>query len=124
MDQDAGFLTQLEMKSLVVQGTEVFVLQEVSEALVAERVSAGRVERLQQGLKADVADEVVVHFALVVVQVVFFCPVLLATLKAQGVQGGGRGGLLHGRHLITGCPHCESAVLAGSWVQRRERACD
>lgn len=85
MDQDARFLTQLEMKPLAVQRTEVFLLQEVSEALVAERVSTGRVERLKQGLEANVADEVVVHLPLVVVQVVFSRPVLLATLEAQGV---------------------------------------
>lgn len=85
MDQDARFLTQLEMKPLAVQRTEVFLLQEVSEALVAERVSTGRVERLKQGLEANVADEVVVHLPLVVVQVVFSRPVLLATLEAQGI---------------------------------------
>lgn len=67
MDQDARFLTQLEMKSLAVQWTEIFLLEEVSEALVAECVSTGRVERLQKGLKANVADQVVVHFAPVVV---------------------------------------------------------
>lgn len=85
MDQDARFLTQLEVKPLAVQRTEVFLLQEVSEALVAERVSTGRVERLKQGLEANVADEVVVHLPLVVVQVVFSRPVLLATLEAQGI---------------------------------------
>lgn len=85
MDQDARFLTQLEMKPLAVQWTEVFLLQEVSEALVAERVSTGRVERLKQGLEANVADEVVVYLPLVVVQVVFSRPVLLATLEAQGI---------------------------------------
>lgn len=85
MDQDARFLTQLEMKPLAVQRTEVFLLQEVSEALVAERVSTGRVERLKQGLEANVADEVVVYLPLVVVQVVFSRPVLLATLEAQGI---------------------------------------
>lgn len=85
MDQDARFLTQLEMKPLAVQRTEVFLLQEVSEALVAERVSTGCVERLKQGLEANVADEVVVHLPLVVVQVVFSRPVLLATLEAQGI---------------------------------------
>lgn len=85
MDQDARFLTQLEMKPLAVQRTEVFLLQEVSEALVAERVSTGRVERLKQGLEANVADEVVVHLPLVVVQVVLSRPVLLATLEAQGI---------------------------------------
>lgn len=67
MDQDARFLTQLEMKPLAVQRTEVFLLQEVSEALVAERVSTGRVERLKQGLEANVAHEVVIHLPLVVV---------------------------------------------------------
>lgn len=85
MDQDARFLTQLEVESLAVQRAEVLLLQEVSEALVAERVSTGCVERLQQGLKANVADEVVIHLTLVVVYVVFSCPVLLATLKAQGI---------------------------------------
>lgn len=85
MDQDARFLTQLEMKPLAVQRTEILLLQEVSEALVAEGVSAGRVEWLQQGLETDVADEVVVYLPLVVVQVVFSRPVLLATLEAQGV---------------------------------------
>lgn len=85
MDQDARFLTQLEMKPLAVQRTEILLLQEVSEALVAERVSTGRVERLEQGLEANVADQVVIHLPLVVVQVVLSRPVLLATLKAQGI---------------------------------------
>lgn len=85
MDQDARFLTQLEMKPLAVQWTEILLLQEVSEALVAECVSAGCVEWLEQGLEANVADEVIVHLPLVVVQVVFSCPVLLATLEAQGI---------------------------------------
>lgn len=85
MDQDARLLTQLEMKPLAVQRAEILLLQEVSEALVAERVSAGRVERLEQGLEANVAHEVVVHLPLVVVQVVFSRPVLLAALEAQGI---------------------------------------
>lgn len=85
MDQDARFLTQLEMKPLAVQRTEILLLQEVSEALVAERVSTGRVERLEQGLEADMADQVIVYLPLVVVQVVLSRPVLLATLEAQGI---------------------------------------
>lgn len=85
MDQDARFLTQLEMKPLAVQRTEILLLQEVSEALVAERVSTGRVERLEQGLEANMADQVIIYLPLVVVQVVFSRPVLLATLKAQGI---------------------------------------
>lgn len=85
MDQDARFLTQLEMKPLAVQRTEILLLQEVSEALVAERVSTGCVERLEQGLEANVADQVIIHLPLVVVQMVFSRPVLLATLEAQGI---------------------------------------
>lgn len=95
------------MESFAVQGAEILLLQEVPEALAAERVSAGGVQRLQQGLKANVAHQVVVHVVLVVVQVVFPRPVLLATFEAQGVEGG-RGRLVHGHHLVTRRSHFEA----------------
>lgn len=102
------------MKSFAVQRTEIFLLQEVSEALAAERVSTGGVERLQQRLKANVADQVIVHVVLVIVQVVFSRPVLLATFETQRVEGGG-GGVFHRHHLITCCSHFESTEAVSVW---------
>lgn len=100
------------MKSLPVQWTEILLLQEVPEALAAERVSTGGIQRLQQRLKANVAHQVIVHFVLVIVQVVFSRPVLLATLETQGIEGGGGGVRVHRHHLITRRSHLESAEAA------------
>ena len=80
-------------------------------------MSTGSVQRLQQRLKADMADQVVIHFILVIVQVVFPRPVLLATFETQRVEGGGRG-LFHRPHLVTCGSQCEStaAVSVSSYA--------
>lgn len=101
VDQDAGLLAVLQDHTLAIHGTEVLLHQEVGEAHGAVGVSTGSVQRVQQGLQADVADEVIVHVVGVGVEVVFLGGVGLATHHAQGVRAGirvvGRVWLVHGR---------------------------
>lgn len=79
VDQDAGFLAVLQDHRLAVHGAEVLLHQEVGEADCAVRVSTGSVQRVQQCLQADVANEVIVHLFWVSVEVVFLGGVGLAT---------------------------------------------
>lgn len=57
------------------------------------------------------ADQVIVHLVLVVVEVVLPRPVLLAALEAQRVQGGI---LLHRSHVVTCSPHRRAKAADGS----------
>ena len=52
-------------------------LEVAVHAGVAEGVAAGRVDRLNEGLQADLAHQVLVHFLVVVVQVGFVVRVVL-----------------------------------------------
>ena len=52
-------------------------LEVAVHAGVAEGVAAGRVHRLHEGLQADLAHQVLVHFLVVVVQVGFVVRVVL-----------------------------------------------
>lgn len=88
VDQDAGLLAVLENQGLAVQGAEVLTHQEVGEAKSAVSVSTGSVQRVQQGLQADVAYEVVVHIFCVGVEVIFLGGVGLATHHTQGLRAG------------------------------------
>lgn len=64
------------------------------------------------------ADQVVIHFILVIIQVIFSCPVLLTTFKTQRIEGGG-GSVFHRYHLITCRSHFESteAVFISSYIR-------
>lgn len=73
----------LERELLPIHGTEVVLLHEVFKALETVRVSAGGVHRLEQRLKADVADELIVHFILEVVEVIVQQEVELPALAAE-----------------------------------------
>lgn len=88
VDQDAGLLAVLENHGLAVQGAEVLTHQEVGEAESAVGVSTWSVQRVQQGLQADVAYEVIVHIFCVGVEVIFLGGVVLATHHTQGLRAG------------------------------------
>lgn len=81
--QQAGLVALLEGELLAIHGTEAVLLHEVLQALETVRVPTGRVHGLQQGLQADVADQLVVHLVLEVVEVIVQQGVGLATLAAQ-----------------------------------------
>lgn len=88
VDQDARFLAVLQDHRLAIHRAEVLLHQEVGEAECAVGVSAGSVQRVQQGLQADVANEVIVHFFRVGVEVVFLRGVGLAAHHTQGGRDG------------------------------------
>lgn len=81
--QEAGLVALLEREFFPIHGTKVVLLHEVFEALETVRVAAGGVHGLQQGLKADVANEFVVHLVLEVVEVIVRQEVELAALTAE-----------------------------------------
>ena len=64
------------------------------------------------------ADQVVVHVILVIIQVILSCPVLLATLKTQRIEGGGAG-VFHRHHLLTRCSHFQltEVVSVSSFIR-------
>lgn len=88
VDQDAGLLAVLQNHRLAIHGAKVFLHQEVGETQSAVGVSARRVQRVQQCLQADVADEVIVDVFIVGVEVVFLGRVVLATHGTQGFRAG------------------------------------
>lgn len=88
VDQDAGLLAVLQNHRLAIHGAKVFLHQEVGETQSAVGVSARRVQRVQQCLQANVADEVIVDVFIVGVEVVFLGRVVLATHGAQGFRAG------------------------------------
>lgn len=88
VDQDAGLLAVLQNHRLAIHRAEVFLHQEVGETQGTVGVPARSVQRVQQCLQADVADEVVVHVFRVGVEVVFFWGVVLAAHRAQGLKAG------------------------------------
>lgn len=88
VDQDAGLLAVLQDHGLAVHGAEVFLHQEVGETLGAVGVSARSVQRVQQGLQADVAHQVVIYVVGVRIEVVFLWGVVLAAHRAQGLRAG------------------------------------
>lgn len=88
VDQDAGLLAVLQNHRLAIHGAKVFLHQEVGETQGTVGVSARRVQRVQQCLQADVADEVIVDVFIVGVEVVFLGRVVLATHGAQGFRAG------------------------------------
>lgn len=100
MNQDAGFLAVLENHRLAIHGAEVLLYQKVGETERAVGVSTGSVKRVQQGLQADVAYEVVIHIFRVGVEVVFLRGVGLAAHHTEGRRVGvwviGRVWLAHG----------------------------
>lgn len=73
----------LEREFFPIHRTKVVLLHEVFEALETVRVSAGGVHGLEQGLKADVADEFVVHLVLEVIEVIVRQEVELAAFTAE-----------------------------------------
>lgn len=106
--QQTGLVALLEGELLAIHGAEVVLLHEVLKALEAVGVPTGRVHGLQQGLQADVADELIVHLVLEVVQVIVQQGVGLATLTAQlGDLGHGvlRDGVSHGSQQQGGDCH-------------------
>lgn len=112
-DQEAGLVALLEGELLPIHGTEVVLLHEVLKALETVRVSTGRVHGLQQGLEADVADELIVHLVLEVVEVIVQQGVGLATLTAQLRDVGHEflcDGVSHGSQHQGGDCHSSSAT--------------
>lgn len=73
----------LERELLPIHGTEVVLLHEVLQALETVRMSAGGVHGLEQRLKADMADEFIVHFILEVVEMIVQQEVELTTFAAE-----------------------------------------
>lgn len=98
--QYAGSAARLQLQPRPVQGTEVPLLEEASQAAGAEGVPARCVQRLHQRLQADVAHQVVVHLQAVVVKVVLPTAVDLATLGTQGLRC-----RLHRAHLAARAAH-------------------
>jgi hypothetical protein len=88
VNQDVGLPAALQNHGLAIHRAKVLLHQEVGEAQGAVGVSAWGVQRVQQGLQADVAHEVIVHIFSVGVEVVFLGGVGLATHHAQGVRAG------------------------------------
>lgn len=88
VDQDARFLAVLQDHRLAIHRAEVLFHQEVGEAECAVGVSAGSVQRVQQSLQADVANEVIVHFFRVGVEVVFLRGMGLAAHHTRGGRDG------------------------------------
>lgn len=121
--QEAGLVALQEGELLAIHGTEVVLLHEVLQALETVRVPTGRVHGLQQGLQADVADELIVHLVLEVVQVIVQQGVGLATLTAQLGHLGHRllrDGVSHGSQHQEG--DCHTAALPQTSGEReRER---
>lgn len=119
--QQAGLVALLEGELLAVHGTEAVLLHEVLQALEAVGVPTGSVHGLQQGLQADVADELIVHLVLEVVEVIVQQGVGLATLTAQlgdlgrAVLGDG---VSHGSSTRSRLSHCSSAT--DLWERERE----
>ena len=109
VDQDAGLLAVLQNQRLAVHGTEVLLHQEVGEAEGAVGVSTRSVQGVQQSLQADVADEVIIHFLWIAVEVVFLQGVGLATHCAQGFRVVGRLWLVH--------DGLESSITGNSVIQ-------
>lgn len=88
VDQHAGLPAALQHQRRAAHGAEVALQQEAGEALLAVGVSAGRVQRPDEGLQADLTDQVVVHLVLVQVLVVLL---QLVAVAAQGAHVGRRG---------------------------------
>lgn len=72
----------LQDNALAVHRAKVLFHQEVGEAKAAIGVSTWSVQGFQEGLQADVAYEVIVHFCYIGVTVVLFKGVDLATHPA------------------------------------------
>lgn len=79
-DQQAGGTTLVQLQSLAVHRAEILLFQEVTQTMEAIGVSTRGVHGSEQGLQTDVAHQLVVHFILVLVQVVLLALVLLSTL--------------------------------------------
>lgn len=73
----------LERELLPIHRTEVILLHEVFKALETVRMPTGGVHRLEQRLKADVANEFIVHFILEVVEMIVWQEVELTAFTAQ-----------------------------------------
>ena len=84
--QHAGLPAALQHQRRAAHGAKVALQQEVGETLLAVGMSAGRVQRLDEGLQADVTDQVFVHLVLVQVLMVVLQPVAVAAQGAQGQQ--------------------------------------
>lgn len=113
--QYAGSAACLQLQPCPVQGTEVPLLEEATQAAGAEGVSTWRVQRLHQRLQADVAHQVVVHLQPVVVKMVLPAAVDLATLRTQSLRS-----WLHWTHLATGAAHLcsfDATQLWHKWLQ-------
>lgn len=86
--QHTGLPAALQHQQRAAHRAEVALQQEVGETLLAVGVTAGRVQRPDEGLQADVTDQVVVH--LILVQVLVVLPQLVA-VAAQGAHVRRRG---------------------------------
>ena len=73
----------LERELFLIHRTKVILLHEVFKALETVRMSTRGVHRLEQRLKADMADEFIVHFILEVVEMTVQQEVELTTFAAQ-----------------------------------------
>lgn len=73
----------LEREFLPIHRTKVILLHEVFKALETVRMSTGGVHRLEQRLKADMANEFIVHFILEVVEMIVRQEVELSAFTAQ-----------------------------------------
>lgn len=85
--QQAGLPAALQHEGGTAHGAEIAFQQEAGQALLAVGVSTGRVQRPDERLQADLADQIVVHLVLVQVLVVLLQPV---TSAACGTQVGRR----------------------------------
>jgi len=73
----------LERELFPIHRTKVILLHEVFKALETVRMSTGGVHGLEQRLKADVADEFIIHFFLKVVEMIVQQEMDLTTFTAE-----------------------------------------
>ncbi|TNN44292.1 hypothetical protein EYF80_045527 [Liparis tanakae] len=111
-DQQAGGTALMQLQPQAVHGAEVLLLQKVAEAMEAVRVATRGVHRSEEGLQADVANQLIVHLVLVLVQVAVQALVLLATLltdarprEARGADAAGHFGFRRRHWLKKISPH-------------------
>ena len=117
----------LERELFPIHRTKVILLHEVFQAFETVHMSTGGVHRLEQSLKADMADEFIVHFILEVVEMtvqqevelttftvkftnlgcVFFCYGISHDSQHQALSGHQQGNL--------SCSSCLTEVLCRRW---------